>query len=143
MYNHILIPLDESELAGKALEHAVALARALGGGVRLTALHVNPGIKLSGPIIITSGLDLEGALAEEDKHVAAYANAKLASAGAEHKVLLAQGDPAEVICRTAKEAGADLIIMGSRGVGLVSELLLGSVSHAVAKRAHCPVLLVK
>ncbi|SFJ22152.1 Nucleotide-binding universal stress protein, UspA family [Paenibacillus sp. UNC496MF] len=140
MYNHILISIDESELSGKALDHAVRLAGALGGGVRLTALHVNPGVTLNEPTVATG---IEEALKEEDKHVLAYANAKLAAAGAGHKVLLAEGDPAAVICRTAKEAGADLIVMGSRGVGLVSELLLGSVSHAVAKHAHCPVLLVK
>lgn len=53
------------------------------------------------------------------------------------------GDPAEAIMDYAKEINTDLIIMGSRGLGLVRGVLLGSVSKYVLEHAKCPVLIVK
>lgn len=52
------------------------------------------------------------------------------------------GDPAATIIGTAKHEGADLIVMGRRGVGALSELLVGSVSRTVVNKAYCPVTVV-
>lgn len=52
------------------------------------------------------------------------------------------GDPATTIISTAEEEGADLIVMGRRGVGALSALLVGSVSQTVVNKAHCPVTVV-
>lgn len=54
-----------------------------------------------------------------------------------------EGNPAEEILAFAKTRETDLIIVGNRSLGPVKELLLGSVSHHVAQRAHCPVLIAK
>ena len=53
------------------------------------------------------------------------------------------GSPADEIVQTAEEVGADLIVMGSRGLGTVHSVLLGSVSDRVLHRAHCAVLVVR
>ncbi|MBI2267776.1 MAG: universal stress protein [Armatimonadetes bacterium] len=53
------------------------------------------------------------------------------------------GDPAEVICRTARDEKVDLIVLGSRGLGKVAQFFLGSVSREVAQKASCSVLVVK
>jgi nucleotide-binding universal stress UspA family protein len=53
------------------------------------------------------------------------------------------GDPADTLCRRAAELGCDLVVVGSRGIGRVERLLLGSVSTAVAERAPCSVLVVR
>ncbi|HZS64873.1 MAG TPA: universal stress protein [Xanthobacteraceae bacterium] len=53
------------------------------------------------------------------------------------------GDPVEKILARAKKSKCDLIVLGSRGLGLVKELVLGSVSHAVIQRSKCPTLTVK
>lgn len=53
------------------------------------------------------------------------------------------GDPTENIVGYANDHGADLIVMGSRGLGSLSGLLLGSVSHKVMQVAHCPCLVVR
>jgi nucleotide-binding universal stress UspA family protein len=55
---------------------------------------------------------------------------------------LIEGPPAPAILRVAAEDGCDLIVIGSRGHGQLTGLLLGSVSSAVAQRARCPVLIV-
>jgi nucleotide-binding universal stress UspA family protein len=53
------------------------------------------------------------------------------------------GDPADVILNAAKKEKADLIVLGTRGLGEIKGLFLGSVSHKVSAHANCPVLTVK
>ena len=53
------------------------------------------------------------------------------------------GSPAPVIIDVAEEHGVDLIVMGSRGLGLVKGVLLGSVSQYVVENAKCAVMVVK
>jgi len=53
------------------------------------------------------------------------------------------GDPATAICEVAQEAGADVIVIGSRGHGFLRRALLGSVSTHVIHHAPCPVLVVR
>lgn len=53
------------------------------------------------------------------------------------------GDPTENIVGYANDHGVDMIIMGSRGLGNLGGLLLGSVSHKVMQLAHCPCLVVR
>ena len=53
------------------------------------------------------------------------------------------GRPGEQIVDSAEEIGAGLIVMGSRGLGGIRRLLLGSVSDSVVRHAHCPVLIVR
>ncbi len=49
----------------------------------------------------------------------------------------------ENIVGLAEELGADLIVIGSRGLGGMKRLLMGSVSESVVRHAHCPVLVVR
>jgi nucleotide-binding universal stress UspA family protein len=55
--------------------------------------------------------------------------------------ILTMGDPATILLEAAESAS--LLVMGARGRGAISSLLLGSVSHAVARQAHCPVVIVR
>lgn len=139
MYNRIVVPIDGSPQAWKALDHAIGLAQAQ-PSVRLTALHVDASVSLNEPVF---GIELEHAVAAEDKQVIDSAISRLTAAGVSFQAMHQSGSPSEVICQTAIQEQADLIVMGSRGLGLVKEMLLGSVSHAVAQHATCPVLLVK
>jgi len=56
---------------------------------------------------------------------------------------LREGRAAEEIVEVAEEIGAGLIVMGSRGYGRLRRALLGSVSDAVVRHAHCPVTIVR
>ena len=53
------------------------------------------------------------------------------------------GRPDEQIVDSAEEIDAGLIVMGSRGLGRIRRLLMGSVSDSVVRHAHCPVLIVR
>jgi len=61
----------------------------------------------------------------------------------EIKADVLQGPPAEAILDVAKTRECDLIVMGSRGLGQFTGLLLGSQSQKVVQHAECPVLIVK
>jgi hypothetical protein len=65
-----------------------------------------------------------------------------AAAGAVARGRVASGRPHEAILRAAEEAGADLIVVGRRGLNPARRLLLGSTSEQVASHANCPVLIV-
>ena len=64
-------------------------------------------------------------------------------AGDEIETVLAFGPPADVISRRAADSGADLIVLGSRGLGTLERLVMGSISAAVARQAPCSVLIVR
>ncbi|GLX68696.1 universal stress protein [Paenibacillus glycanilyticus] len=140
MYNHILIPVDGSQQASKAIDHAIGLAKAINQPISLSVLHVTGRVPMNEAFVY---VDVGEMLEEEENEVLSAAVHKLRDSGVAYNLLRADGDPSTLICRTAKERNCDLIVMGSRGIGLVSEILIGSVSHGVAQHAHCPVLLVK
>jgi nucleotide-binding universal stress UspA family protein len=56
---------------------------------------------------------------------------------------LADGDPARIICEVAEQVGADVVVVGSRGLGFAKRAVLGSVSTHVVRNASCPVLVVR
>lgn len=59
------------------------------------------------------------------------------------KVMLCEGDPDEAIVDAAKQFDADLVVLGTRGLSDLKELLLGSVSHSVVQLSPCSCLVVK
>jgi nucleotide-binding universal stress UspA family protein len=65
------------------------------------------------------------------------------SGGAVNETHLREGGAAEEIVELAEELGAGLIVMGSRGHGRLRRALLGSVTDAVIRHAHCPVTIVR
>jgi nucleotide-binding universal stress UspA family protein len=58
------------------------------------------------------------------------------------QVLREDHAPASALVAEARDVDADLLVVGSRGLGGLREFLLGSVSHACCQHAHCPVLVV-
>jgi nucleotide-binding universal stress UspA family protein len=71
------------------------------------------------------------------------ARVALAPRGFDIETDVAIGNPKDEITRTAREWGADLVVLGARGLGGIKRFLLGSVSLAVARHVSCPVLVVK
>jgi nucleotide-binding universal stress UspA family protein len=67
----------------------------------------------------------------------------LSERGIEAEAVEAQGDPGAVIVEAAKDADADLVVVGSRGLNPIERILLGSVSSKVVHRAPCDVLVVR
>ena len=86
---------------------------------------------------------LEEALQQAGRTVLEKTAEALAGVDARVRRIYRQGDPAGEIINAAEEHNADLIIMGSRGLGQVGGLILGSVSERVLHGAYGPVLIVR
>jgi len=141
MYSKLLVAFDGSNLASKALSHAVALAGRY--DAKLVVIHVyEVPILNSGDMLIAAPEEWSRQYADHSVKVLDSAKNQVPSErGAEFKLL--QGNPAQTILETAADCGADLIVMGSRGLGGIREFVLGSVSHNVVQHSKVPVLVVK
>lgn len=60
-----------------------------------------------------------------------------------YTIKVLHGEPGQSLIRHANDHRFDLVVMGSRGLGSFKEMVLGSVSHKVARGVKCPVLIVK
>ena len=134
---NIVIGYDGSEDAKRALARAAGLAN-LGSVIVVTGAGVGPTTTVHGstnPSIAEDEEEVERELAE--------AKASFEARGAAVELVEGRGDPADAICEAAKEAGADLIVVGTRGRGAAARALGGSVSTKVIHNAPCDVLVVR
>lgn len=140
MLERIVVAVDGSDHAHKALETAVDLAESLKHPARLIIVHVNPSVSLNEPAL---GVDLEARIAEEGQHIIAPVEQLLSGHSIPYETLLIAGDPVNEICRVSRDRACNLIVMGTGGKSVLAEIVVGSVSHGVLKHAECPVLTVK
>ncbi|MBP2001228.1 nucleotide-binding universal stress UspA family protein [Paenibacillus shirakamiensis] len=141
MYQRLLVPVDGSEHALRAMQSAKDLVSTMKSqNIELTLLHINPQLSYTEPPL---GVDVDSRLEDEGEQLMAPAYAILEGISAQIKKVTRHGDPAQLICKEAQDGNIDLIIMGTRGMGLMSEVFLGSVSHDVIQQAVCPVMVVK
>ncbi|QDP41024.1 universal stress protein [Radiobacillus deserti] len=68
---------------------------------------------------------------------------KLKKAGLSYEIIILHGEPGPEIVKFANSEDVDVCVIGSRGLNSLQEMVLGSVSHKVAKRVNCPVMIVK
>lgn len=135
----VLIAADGSDHAARAAEFVVELAKV----ARLETVLVNVQPQ---PDFRSLALNREAILrAEREDATAAMAPAKqrLEAAQLPVTVRIEHGEPAQTIVRVAEETGCDHIVMGTRGLGSLAGLMLGSVATKVLHLAHVPVTLVK
>lgn len=144
MYKKIVVGTDGSPTADRAVQAAADLARSLGSELHVvTAVRApRPGMaSASGAPLIDSGAG-EALVEEAAQQVGERA---IAVNGSDLKVMeahVAHGNPDDVILNTAADIGADLIVVGSKGMR-GARRYLGSVPNSVAHGAHCAVLVVK
>ncbi len=135
----ILVAVDGSEGSLHALGAAVELAKALGG--RLTLLEV---IEEQGPLPTRTELPPPGETRTEYLARKRFEPVRgVENQGVPWVRRVVEGSPPETICRVANELGSDLIVVGSRGLGALARVVLGSVSGYVVHHAPCPVLVTR
>ena len=144
MYKRILVPTDGSEITAKAVETAVAMARAF--GAMLLTLAVKEPFPYSAitemqPIPPQEFFDAQERIAV--KHLD-QVKAACAAAGVECLAAAVEAaHPWESIIDFGKDQGADLIVMASHGRRGVAALLLGSETQKVLTHSTVPVLVVR
>jgi len=142
MYKKILVPLDGSPLAEKALDHAVRMARAFDSEIILfEVVHFMPiygSPELVAPLLVD---EKQKELAE--KYLAKVAR-EIEAKGVKVRSLVKTGQQVAIeIIDFAKENRVDLIIMSTRGRSGISRWVLGSTAHKVLTRAETPILLLR
>lgn len=146
MYKRILIPVDGSETANKALMTALQLARETGGRVRL--VHVVEELAYLSGYAQFGGYsgELITAIRETGTKLLNDAMVMAQAAGVEADNLLLDnfgGRLAEVVADAAKQWNADLIVVGTHGRRGVGRALLGSGAEQIIRLAPVPVLVVR
>jgi nucleotide-binding universal stress UspA family protein len=139
---NILVPVDGSGNSLRALDYVVKQAR--NSSVKVHVLTVEPPLDDYGMV---------GAYLSRHQHVKAMkkraagvlrrAAARARAPNVTCKLHVAIGDVPNAIVRTARRLGCDSIVMGTRGMGPLKDLILGSVASKVLHLARIPVTLVK
>jgi len=139
--NTLLVPIDGSDNSLKALKAAIDMAKGPGG--RLHVINVHPPI-LSGNVKRFISADvISDYYREESEKALSPAREAIAQAGVQADFKAEVGPVAETIVNYAKDHGCDHIVMGTRGMGLVKGMLLGSVTTKVISLSDVPVTLIK
>lgn len=137
----VLVPVDGSPVAERAVEFAAARA-SRAGDTKLLLLNVQQNLEHWRKRGLLNEQDLKELRAHGEAE-AANARSLLDRAGVLYDFEIAFGRPAEVIVRVAREQKCDSIVMGTRGLGDVESLILGSTAYKVIQLAQMPVTLVK
>ncbi|KAF3885907.1 MULTISPECIES: universal stress protein [Nostocales] len=132
MFKTVLFPIDQSREAREAADVVVNIVQKYGSSLVLLS-------------VVEEVADSTGSVMTSPETVAQLLeNAKslFSQQGIRAETLERQGKPAFTICDVADEVGADLIIMGCRGLGLTDEGSQDSVTTRVINLSPCPVLIV-
>jgi len=139
MFKNIMVGVDGSEHGLKAARVAGELARCMQADLRVVVAYDPLPAYLGQPY-------LQGAITARMKHseeILSNAQAEIGSIPGTMKKEVLEGPPAEAILAVAEIRAVDLIVMGTRGLGRLASLVVGSQSQKVIAHARCPVLLVR
>jgi nucleotide-binding universal stress UspA family protein len=139
MFKRIVLATDGSHHAERALEYARDLAL-LDHALVIVVHAFEPVPRHLGEPMWS---ELVGRHVNVGRQIANRAMEELKDSGVDVDTEVLQGPPAEAILRVTEARQADLIVMGTRGHGELTSLLLGSVSHRVLAHTHVPVMVVR
>lgn len=137
MYQHILLAVDGSENAVRAAKEAVKIAS---NDSLIEMVYVADFEKAKTEVLHATSS--ESLLLERKRKVAPIEEV-LRAADKQFKLTILHGTPGPEIVKYANENKVDIVVIGSRGLNGLQEMVLGSVSHKVMKRVQCPALIVK
>jgi nucleotide-binding universal stress UspA family protein len=144
----ILVATDGSEEAQLAFASAADLSKKTGSELHIVYVGHMPLVSYESPGATTLDPDLSGRMRESAEQEARTEldeqMQRVGQSGGEIAEVHAKiGRPDAEIVGLADELGAGLIVLGSRGLGPLRRVLMGSVSDSVVRHAHCPVLVVR
>lgn len=140
MFENILLAIDGSEHSMHAAEEAGNLARAMKSDILRIVIAFESIPAYLGEPNLQSAIE---ARMKEAQSILDKAQTAVGKVPAELHTELIEGSPAEAIIKVAKTRNSTVIIMGSRGLSSIAEMVLGSTSHKVVSHAPCPVLIIR
>lgn len=148
MYKSIVVGTDGSGTATEAVRHAARLAQMTGATLHLVHAYqaVSPLAAIgpdAGAAALASGVREEAERSARDLVDRAKRDAvDDGSGGPDVQTHIRPGDPSTVLLETAQEEGADLVVVGNKGMSGVKRFVLGSVPNSVSHRCPCHLLIV-
>jgi nucleotide-binding universal stress UspA family protein len=141
-FRKILVPIDFSSHSAHALDTAIELAGAFGSKLHLLHCYtINVGAISPYGLVIPESFDRD--IREAAARQLEQWRQKVSARKLEVETELTPLYPSEAIASTAERIGADLIVMGTRGLSGLKHVLLGSVAERTLRTAPCPVLTLK
>ncbi|MBT5842950.1 MAG: universal stress protein [Thaumarchaeota archaeon] len=134
----ILLPLDGSENSFRGLDEAIILARNC--QATITGVYVTP---LSRPVSIEQKKYIKNYLLKKAATFMEKAKTRSAQNGILFYTKILHGDEGPKIVKFAHDKNFDLIVIGSRGMGSLKEIFLGSTSNYVLHKSKIPIMVVK
>jgi nucleotide-binding universal stress UspA family protein len=141
MYQTIVVGTDGSDTADLALARAAELARLAGAALHVVSAYEPRPARVGGAPPAAEAAEWSVGPDFKVEAVLDRAVAQVRNAGVEVEVHPAKGDPGDAIIASAEQHGADLIVLGSKGMQ-GARRMLGSVPNKVSHRAPCDVLIV-
>lgn len=135
MYQKILLAVDGSEHSKRAVEHAIQVASFIPQS-QVEIISVIDLLKAKTEI-------LHGELKQKRQQALEEIKSCFEKKQIAYQLKIERGDPGPTIVDYANKNNFNLVVIGSRGLNSLQEMVLGSVSHKVAKRVHCPVMIIK
>jgi nucleotide-binding universal stress UspA family protein len=145
MFGSIVVGTDGSDTAGEAVRQATELAKAVGAKINLVSAFEPVGnqrlreerqqVPEDMSWMVNQREDVDATLKE--------AAEQIKEAGVDVETNARQGDPADAILDVAEEKGADLIVVGNKGMSGAKRFLLGSVPNKVSHHAPCSVMIIR
>ena len=139
MYNKVLLAVDGSDHSLRATKEAITIA-GVNPEAQITIVYVADHDNAKNDVL-HSGSSVELDLQRRKK--LQPVEEAIEEANVAHRVQILHGTPGPAIVDYANKEKFDILVIGSRGLNSLQEMVLGSVSHKVVKRANCPVLIVK
>ena len=144
MFESILVGTDGSAAAGVAVAHAVQLAAALGARLQIVSAYEPVPERHLRIARVHVPSDVQVNMRDEVLALLESSRRDAETAGVPHIETFARvGDAADAILDVAEEQGADLIVVGNKGMTGATRFLLGSVPNKVSHHAPCSVLIVR
>lgn len=134
-----MVAVDDTRPSEWAVQLAASLAKDTGASVGLVHVISTDAALTPEFALVREDLDAER---RRDGQALLDKAAKLLPGGADHVMMLKEGEPIRQIVAAAKEWDADLIVIGTHGRRAVAHFLLGSTAEAVVRHSPCPVLTV-
>ena len=139
--DRILVPVDFSEPAGKALDHAITLAKTFGAKIDLLHVYHVP-VTVAGPYAEPLPVAyMDGIRKSAEAQLDSWLG-RVRDAGVSGESHLTEGAAAHEIVECARQLQVDQIVIGTRGLTGLKHLMLGSVADRTVRLAHCPVTTV-